>query len=80
VLDIKQLRADPEAVARNLARRGFMFDVDAFQKLEQARKEIVVASDKLRAEHNANAKAVGICESQGAGRHSTDGEGQSART
>jgi len=65
VLDIKQLRADPEAVARNLARRGFVFDVGAFQKLEQARKEIVVASDKLRAEHNANAKAVGFAKAKG---------------
>jgi seryl-tRNA synthetase len=65
VLDIKQLRADPQAVARNLARRGFMFDVEAFQKLEQARKEIVVASDKLRAEHNANAKAVGFAKAKG---------------
>ena len=52
-------------MARNLARRGFMFDVEAFQKLEQARKEIVVASDKLRAEHNANAKAVGFAKAKG---------------
>ena len=42
-----------------------MFDVGAFQKLEQARKEIVVASDKLRAEHNANAKAVGFAKAKG---------------
>ena len=65
MLDIKQLRADPEAVARNLARRRFVFDVEGFKKLEQARKEIVVASDKLRAEHNANAKAVGFAKSKG---------------
>jgi len=42
-----------------------VFDVGAFQKLEQARKEIVVASDKLRAEHNANAKAVGFAKAKG---------------
>ena len=42
-----------------------MFDVGAFQNLEQARKEIVVASDKLRAEHNANAKAVGFAKAKG---------------
>lgn len=65
MLDIKQLRADPEAVARNLARRGFVFDVEGFKKLEQTRKEIVVAVDKLRAEHNANAKAVGFAKSKG---------------
>jgi seryl-tRNA synthetase len=64
VLDIKQLRTDPEGVARNLARRGFAFDVLGFKNLEQRRKEIVVASDKLRADHNANAKAVGIAKSK----------------
>ena len=64
MLDIKQLRADPEGVARNLARRGFAFDVLGFKNLEQRRKEIVVASDKLRADHNANAKAVGIAKSK----------------
>jgi len=42
-----------------------VFDVGAFQNLEQARKEIVVASDKLRAEHNANAKAVGFAKAKG---------------
>ena len=42
-----------------------MFDVEGFKKLEQARKEIVIASDKLRAEHNANAKAVGFAKSKG---------------
>jgi len=65
VLDIKQLRSDPEGVARNLARRGFAFDVELFKKLELTRKEIVISSDKLRAEHNANAKAVGFAKSKG---------------
>jgi seryl-tRNA synthetase len=65
VLDIKQLRADPESVARNLARRGFVFDVERFKTLEQKRKEIVTKSDSLRAEHNANAKAVGFAKSKG---------------
>ena len=65
MLDIKQLRSDPEGVARNLARRGFAFDVELFKKLELTRKEIVISSDKLRAEHNANAKAVGFAKSKG---------------
>jgi len=60
VLDSKQLRADPQAVAANLARRGFNLDVAAFSALEERRKAAQVESDRVRAERNANAKAVGI--------------------
>ncbi len=38
VIDPKLLRRDPEAVARNLARRGFKLDVAALQALEDQRK------------------------------------------
>jgi len=60
VLDPRQLRADPQAVAANLARRGFQLDVAAFNALEERRKTAQVESDRVRAERNANAKAVGI--------------------
>jgi len=60
VLDPKQLRADPQAVAANLARRGFQLDVAAFSALDERRKAAQVESDRVRAERNANAKAVGI--------------------
>jgi seryl-tRNA synthetase len=60
VLDSKQLRSDPVAVAANLARRGFQLDVAAFNALEERRKAAQVESDRVRAERNANAKAVGI--------------------
>jgi len=60
VLDPKQLRADPAAVAANLARRGFVLDVAAFTALEERRKAAQIESDRVRAERNANAKAVGI--------------------
>ena len=60
MLDAKQLRADPAAVAANLARRGFTLDVAAFTALEERRKAAQVESDRVRAERNANAKAVGI--------------------
>jgi len=60
LLDAKQLRADPAAVAANLARRGFTLDVAAFTALEERRKAAQVESDRVRAERNANAKAVGI--------------------
>jgi len=59
VIDSKLLRTDPEAVARNLARRGFQLDVAGLRALEERRKPWAVEVDRLRAERNANAKAVG---------------------
>jgi seryl-tRNA synthetase len=65
VIDPKLLRSDPDAVARNLARRGFKLDVEALKALEEKRKPFQVESDRLRAERNANAKAVGMAKGKG---------------
>ncbi|HEX5462513.1 MAG TPA: serine--tRNA ligase [Steroidobacteraceae bacterium] len=65
MIDPKLLRSDPEAVARNLARRGYMLDVSALRALEQRRKAAQVESDRLRAERNANAKGVGMAKGKG---------------
>jgi seryl-tRNA synthetase len=65
VIDPKLLRSDPEAVARNLARRGFKLDVEALKALEDKRKPFQVELDRLRAERNANAKAVGMAKGRG---------------
>jgi seryl-tRNA synthetase len=65
VIDPKLLRTDLPQIARNLARRGFMLDIDAFQRLEDRRKQLQIESDKLRAERNAHAKAVGMAKARG---------------
>jgi seryl-tRNA synthetase len=65
VIDPKQLRNEPEAVARNLARRGYSLDVAALKTLEEKRKPVHVEVDRLRAERNANAKAVGVAKGRG---------------
>jgi seryl-tRNA synthetase len=65
VIDPKLLRTDPQAVARNLARRGYQLDVAALQALEDKRKPWQVELDRLRAERNANARAVGIVKGRG---------------
>jgi len=65
VLDSKLLRADPAAVAANLQRRGFSLDVAAFIALEDRRKAAQIESDRVRAERNANAKAVGMAKGKG---------------
>jgi seryl-tRNA synthetase len=65
VLDPKLLRSDLTRVAAELARRGFALDVDAFAALEEQRKTVQIEADRLRAERNANAKAVGQAKAKG---------------
>ena len=65
MIDPKLLRTDPQAVAKNLARRGYQLDVAALQALEDKRKPWQVELDRLRAERNANARAVGIAKGRG---------------
>jgi seryl-tRNA synthetase len=66
VIDPKLLRNEPEEVARNLARRGYRLDVEALKALEERRKPCAVEVDRLRAERNVNAKAVGMAKGRGA--------------
>ena len=65
MLDPKLLRADAAGVAAQLARRGFVFDVAAYAALEERRKAVQIEADRLRAERNANAKAVGMAKAKG---------------
>jgi seryl-tRNA synthetase len=65
VLDPKLLRSDLTGVAAALARRGFVLDVDTFAALEEQRKAVQIEADRLRAERNASAKAVGQAKAKG---------------
>ncbi len=65
MLDTKQLRGETEAVARNLARRGFTLDLVAFRAFDERRKQAQLEADRLRAERNANARAVGMAKGKG---------------
>jgi seryl-tRNA synthetase len=65
MLDTKLLRADPDAVAANLARRGFQLDVERFRALEERRKLAQVAADETRSARNAHAKKVGMARGKG---------------
>jgi seryl-tRNA synthetase len=65
MLDPKLLRSDPNAVAANLARRGFTLDVAHLAALEESRKKWQVKSDELRNERNVHAKTVGKAKAQG---------------
>jgi seryl-tRNA synthetase len=65
VLDPKLLRSDLPKVAAELARRGFVLDVDKIAGLEERRKAAQIEADRVRAERNANAKATGQAKAQG---------------
>jgi len=65
VIDPKLLRADLPGVVRNLARRGFVLDEVRISALEEARKRAQIDADRVRAERNANAKAVGQAKGKG---------------
>ena len=67
MIDPKLLRADLPGVVRNLARRGFVLDEARINALEEARKRAQIDADRVRAERNANAKAVGHRQGQGSG-------------
>jgi seryl-tRNA synthetase len=65
MLDIKVLRADAQAVAQNLSRRGFTLDVAKLQELDERRKKLQIHADELRNERNSHAKKVGMAKAKG---------------
>ena len=65
MLDIKQVRQDPEAVATALQKRGFHFDVAAFQALDAQRKQADIESQNLLAERKSASKKIGQLIGQG---------------
>jgi seryl-tRNA synthetase len=65
MIDAKLLRNSAGEVAKNLARRNFTFDADAYLVLEEQRKAVQVEVESLRAERNASAKSIGKAKAQG---------------
>lgn len=65
MIDPRLLRQSADAVADNLARRGFAFDVDGWRALEDRRKVLQVETETLRNEKNSSAKKIGQAKRQG---------------
>lgn len=65
MLDPRLLRNDIEAVAQQLARRGFDLDTAAISALEAERKEIQVKTQELQSERNSRSKAIGKAKANG---------------
>ena len=65
MLDPKLIRNDLEAVARQLARRGFTLDTAKLQALEQQRKDIQALTQELQAERNGHSRNIGKAKANG---------------
>jgi seryl-tRNA synthetase len=65
MLDPKLLRNELDAVAANLARRGFVLDRDRFSSLEADRKRLQTDVESLRRERNERSKAIGRAKAAG---------------
>lgn len=59
MLDIREVRKNPQAVAEALSRRGFAFDSAAFEALDAQRKAGDVESQNLQAERKRASKQIG---------------------
>jgi seryl-tRNA synthetase len=65
MLDPKILRQDLDAVATNLARRGFTLDRGRYLALEAERKELQTRVESLRQTRNERSKAIGRAKAAG---------------
>lgn len=65
MLDSKLLRTSPELVAKGLAKRGFVLDVEKLKSLEEARKAIQVKTEHLQQERNSKSKDIGKAKQAG---------------
>ncbi|MDR5898598.1 serine--tRNA ligase [Halomonas vilamensis] len=65
MLDPKLLRDDLDAVARKLARRGFVLDKEELSTLESRRRELQTQTEQLQNERNTRSKAIGKAKANG---------------
>ncbi len=65
MLDPQLLRNDPRGVAKRLASRGFVLDVDGVLELETSRKRLQSQTQALQNERNVKSKAIGQAKARG---------------
>jgi seryl-tRNA synthetase len=58
MIDINLLRSNRDALLQSLERRGVEFDVDALATLDEKRRAVRTAAEKLRAEQKTAGKAI----------------------
>lgn len=59
MLDIKEMRRDPERVAKAVGRRGKGIDMKPFLEADEKRRQIIAKVEELQAQRNAKSKEVG---------------------
>ena len=65
MIDPKLLRQNPEALAAQLARRGFKLDTQLLARLEAERRENQLKAQELQTERNQFSKAIGQAKAKG---------------
>ncbi|MBV1786609.1 serine--tRNA ligase [Marinobacterium sp. D7] len=65
MLDPKLVRANPEAVAEALKKKGYDFPVAHFVELDNKRKSIQVDTETLQNERNTRSKSIGKAKASG---------------
>jgi seryl-tRNA synthetase len=65
MLDTQYIREFPEQIAKNLATRGFIWDVETWRAKEQTRKMVQMETQRLQQERNTRSKAIGQAKQQG---------------
>lgn len=65
MLDLRELRRDPEAARQALARRGAAEDFDRALELDERRRELIPALEALRAEQNEANDAIAAAKRDG---------------
>jgi seryl-tRNA synthetase len=65
MLDSKQIRTNPEAVAAALTKRGYTLDVARIKTLEEERRAIQTKTESLQQERNTRSKNIGKAKAAG---------------
>ena len=65
MLDPKLVRNQTEEITRRLAIKNFVFDVAAFEQLEERRRTIQVRTETLQGEQNKKSKSIGKAKAAG---------------
>ena len=65
MIDLKLLRTDLIGVAKRLATRGYVLDVEHFEAMESQRKVVQSRTEQLQSERNSRAKAIGQAKQRG---------------
>lgn len=65
MLDPKWVRTDPDAVAMQLARRGYELDTARVRELETRRRELQSRTEELQAQQKRRSKAIGEAKRNG---------------